>query len=114
VGTTGLEVGIKGLAFKPPEPSSYLYTQDKKERDTRLPLVGALIVKAQRPVKSLCALKQFPANSLVVGNGTVVKQAGKILCVYCVAQDKRLRHVEDFLHGAQIRGVCKSDRTGKR
>jgi hypothetical protein len=34
--------------------------------------------------------------------------------VYLVAQEERPGHMEDFLHGAQIRRVREKDRAGKR
>src|SRR5215472_10874915 len=42
---------------------------------------------------------------VLVGDGACDEQAGKIVRVYCVAQQKGIRHLEDFLHGAQIGGV---------
>src|SRR5262252_8746204 len=51
---------------------------------------------------------------IVVWNRAGSEQAGKIVGVYGVAQEKRLGHMEDFLHGAQIRRVREKDLAGKR
>jgi len=50
---------------------------------------------------------RFPASiAIIVGrNRAFGEQAGKIVGVYGVAQEKRAGHMEDFLQGAQIRRV---------
>src|SRR5215831_16980416 len=51
---------------------------------------------------------------IVVRNRALSEQAGKIVGVYGIAQEKRPGHMEDFLHGAQIRRVREKDRAGER
>jgi len=58
--------------------------------------------KAQRPVMNLCA-NQTIFSKQSSGWEWRRRQAGKILRVYCLTDEKRLRHVEGFLHGTQIR-----------
>jgi hypothetical protein len=50
----------------------------------------------------------------VVRNHAVSEQAGKIVGVFGIAQENRLGHMEDFLHGAHIGRVRERDRAGKR
>jgi hypothetical protein len=50
----------------------------------------------------------------VVRNHAVSEQAGEIVGVLGIAQEYRLCHMEDFLHGAQIRRVREKDRARKR
>jgi hypothetical protein len=56
----------------------------------------------------------FPSIFIIVRNRAYSEQAGKIVGVYGVAQEKRPGHMEDFLHGAQIRRVREKNLAGKR
>src|SRR5579872_411071 len=49
--------------------------------------------------------------SIFPWNGVIIEQAGKIGAVDCVA--KKRSGVEDFLHGAQVRGMGEVDLTCK-
>src|SRR5215831_14089680 len=51
---------------------------------------------------------------VVARNRPFSEQVGKIVGVCRVAQEERPGHMEDFLHGAQIRRVREKDRAGKR
>ncbi len=77
---------------------------------SRLNLIGvlvALLISSARAVTPVAILARL-------GNRAVCKQAGKIVGVYCIAQEERPGYVEDFLHGAQIGRVREEHVTGKR
>jgi len=59
-------------------------------------------------------LQVFILINVVGRNRAWSEQAGKIVGVYGVAQEKRPGYVEDLLHGKQIRRVRKKDCAGKR
>ena len=66
----------------------------------------ALLISSARPVTSVAILARL-------GNRAVCKQAGKIVGVYCIAQEERPGYVEDFLHGPQIGRVSEEHVAGK-
>lgn len=74
--------------------------------------------KSAETIMDPCAGKTIHRKLLVISivarNRAFSEQAGKIVGVYGVAQEKRPGHMEDFLHGAQIRRVREKDRAGKR
>src|SRR5262249_1480962 len=51
---------------------------------------------------------------VVLRNHSVCEQAGEMAGVDGVAQENRPGHMEDFLHGTQIRRVREEHRAGKR